>query len=205
MKPFACTPAEGKPDDGVARADGRAVDEPVALDDADAAGREVELVLAVDVRHLRRLAADQRDARLAADVGSSLDQLGDLLGIDCGGRDVVEQDQRVGAAGDDVVDAVRGHVGAAVAQLPARARDDRLRPDRVDGGGQQPVLVERMEAGKGPEAGRAGGLDGGADPLDDRVAPLDRDSGPFVGRHDADPRLGWWTCSSTPASTRQTS
>ena len=87
------------------------------------------------------------------------------------GRDVVEQDQRLGAARDHVVDAVRGHVGAAVPQRAALARDDRLRADRVGGGGEQAAVVERMEAREGAEAGRAGRLHGRAQALDDGVRP----------------------------------
>ena len=91
--------------------------------------------------------------------------------------DVVEQDQRVGAGRDHVVDAVRGHVGAAGAQRPAPARDHRLRPDRVGRGGEQPALVERVQAGEGAEAARAGRLDGRAQPLDDSLRRRERDPG----------------------------
>ena len=177
MNPFACTPADGKADDVVARAHRRAVDDAVALDDPDAGRREVELALAVDARQLGRLAADQRDARSPADLGGPLDQLGDLLELELGGGDVVEQDQRLGAAGDHVVDAVRGHVGAAGAQRAASPRDDRLRPDRVGRGGEQAVLVERVEPGEGAEPARAGRLDGGAQPLDDPCGRRKRDPG----------------------------
>ena len=98
-------------------------------------GGEVELVLAVDARQLGRLAADQRDTRRAADLGGALDEVGDLLQVDVVRGDVVEQDQRVGAARDHVVDAVRGHVGAAGAQRAAlggrrsaSSRSSRSRP-----------------------------------------------------------------------------
>ncbi len=101
----------------------RAVDQAFALDDADARPGEVELVLAVDARQLGRLAADQRAAGLAADLGRALDELGDLLELDPVRGDVVEEKERLGAARDHVVDAVRGQVGAASrAARPARAR-----------------------------------------------------------------------------------
>ena len=54
----------------------------VAVDDADAGRGEVELAVAVDARELGRLAADQRHAGGAADLGGALDQLRDLLEID---------------------------------------------------------------------------------------------------------------------------
>ena len=95
MNPFACTPADGQADDDVARLDRGAVDHAVAVDDPDAGGGEVELVLAVDARQLGRLAADQRDARRAADLGGALDELGDLLEVDAGSR----RRSRAGSAG----------------------------------------------------------------------------------------------------------
>ena len=84
---------------------------------------EVELALAVDAGQLGRLAADERAAGRAADLGRALDQLGDLLEVEPVRGDVVEQEERLGPAREHVVDAVRGHVGAAVAQQRrARAR-----------------------------------------------------------------------------------
>ena len=61
----------------------------------------------------------------AADLGRAVDELGDLLEPDLVRRDVVEQHQRLRAARGDVVDAVRGQVGAAVAKPPAGAGEDR--------------------------------------------------------------------------------
>ena len=85
----------GKADDVVARFDRRAVDHAVALDDPDAGRGEVELALAVDARQLGRLAADQRDAGRAADLGGALDEVGHLLEVDRGRR----RRSRAGSAG----------------------------------------------------------------------------------------------------------
>ena len=173
-------PGRGQADHVVARAHGRAVDQPVALDDADARGREVELVLAVDTRQLSGLATDQRNSRSPADLGRTLDELCDLLEVDVVRSHVVEQDQRVGAAGDHVVDAVRGHVGAAGAQRSSMAGHHRLRPDRVRRGSQQPMLVQRVETCERPEAARARGLGGCSQPLDDPFGGCERDPGGSV-------------------------
>ena len=116
-----------------------------SVDDPDARRGEIELALAVDAGHLGGLAADERDAGLAANLRGALDQLRDLLQVDMPGGDIVEEDQRLGAARDHVVDAVRRHVGAAVAECAARAGDDRLRPDRVGRGGEEAAVAERME------------------------------------------------------------
>ena len=84
-------------DHDVAGLDRRAVER--LVDDADAGSGEVELSVAVDAGQLGRLAADERDAGGAADLGGALDELRHLLELDLPGGDVVEQDQRLGAAG----------------------------------------------------------------------------------------------------------
>ena len=147
------------------------------VDDADARRGEVELALAVDPGELGGLAADERNAGVAADLGRALDELGHVLEQQVARRDVVEQDQRVGPAGGDVVDAVRCHVGAAVPQCAAWLRDHRLRPDRVHRRGEQPPAADRMQPGECAEAGRARRLHGGAEAVDDRLGRRERDPG----------------------------
>jgi hypothetical protein len=118
----------GQLDHVVARPHGRAVDQPVALDDADACGREVELVLAVDTRQLAvspPISATPAARQTSAAPSTSSATCSEIDMI----RDVIEQDERVGTAGDHVVDAVRRHVGAACAQRSSVAGDHRLRPD----------------------------------------------------------------------------
>ena len=108
-------------DNGVADLDPRSVDQPLALDEPDARAGEVELVLLVDPRQLGGLAADQRAAGLSADLGGALHELGHRLEVDAIGGDVVEEEQRLGAARRDVVDAVCGEVGAAGPKPPTPA------------------------------------------------------------------------------------
>ena len=93
------------------------------VDDADARAGEVELAVAVDPGQLGRLAADERDAGLAADLRRSFDELRHLGELDLRRGDVVEEDERLGAARDHVVDAVRREVGAARAQSAALPRE----------------------------------------------------------------------------------
>ncbi len=137
MKPLAWTPADGRP------------------------------TIASPARHLRGLAADQRAAGLAADFGGPVDEIRDLAEVELGGGDVVQEEERLGAGRDHVVDAVGGHVRAAVPQRAALARDDGLRPDRVHRRGEHPTLVERIQPREGAEAFCAGRLHRGAEPLDD--------------------------------------
>jgi hypothetical protein len=164
-----------EPDHRVARCDGRAVDEVAPGDDAHARAGEVELSLGVDARQLRRLSADECDAGRPADACGAFDELGHLVQDDLVRGDVVEEQQRVGAARGDVVDAVRGEVGAAVAEAAALPRQDQLRPDAVGGRGEEPLVVERVQAGEGPEAVCAGRLDRRTEALDDRPCGRERD------------------------------
>ena len=100
-----------------------------------------------------------------------------VLEVDVIGGDVVEQDQRVGAARDHVVDAVRGHVGAAGAQRPPPPGDDGLRPDRVGRGGEQAAVVQRVQTRERAEPAGARGLGRGAQPLHDSLRRRERDPG----------------------------
>ena len=166
-------PGRGEADHDVAGLDPRAVDDTVTIDDADGGAAEVDLVLAVDAGQLRRLAAEDRTARRAADVGGALDQLRDLLDVDRVGGDVVEEEERLGAGREHVVDAVRGEVLAAPAQPVAAPAEHELRADGVRGCGEQAPVVDREEAGERAEgaddARRCGRGDGAAQAIDDRV------------------------------------
>ncbi len=129
---------------------------------------------------LRRLAADERAPRVAAHLRRAFHQFGDGLELDAIRRDVVEEEQRVGARGDDVVDAVRGEVGATSAKSSALAREDELRPDRIGRRREQTFAVQRVQPGERPEPARARRLDCCAEPLDDGVRLRDRDAGGLV-------------------------
>ena len=161
-------------DDRVAWLAAGAVDQVVPVDDADARAGEVELRLAVDARQLGRLSADQQAARGPADVRRALDELGDLLELDVLGGDVVEQEERNRAGAEHVVDAVRGEVHAAPAELARTPLQHQLRADAVSGGGEQAPLVERVQPREAAEARRAGRLDGCAQAADDRVGGRER-------------------------------
>ena len=167
----------GEADHDVAFTDRRAVDETLAVDEPDAGPGEVELVVAVDPGQLGGLAAEQCDAGGAADLGGTFDQLRDLVQRDPVRGDVVEEEERVGARRQHVVDAVRREVGAAGAQRAALAREDQLRPDAVGRGREQAPVVERVEPGERAEAGGPGGLDGRPKPLDDRIGGREGHSG----------------------------
>ncbi len=66
-------------DHDVAARHGGAVDDVVLRDHPDTGAGEVELAVPVDARQLRGLAADERHAGRATDLGRALDELGDLV------------------------------------------------------------------------------------------------------------------------------
>jgi len=172
----------GEADDGVASLDAGAVDQRIAVHDADAGRGEVQLILAVHARELGGLAADQSDAGGAAHLRRALDELGDLLELDRVRGDVVEQDQRLGPDGDHIIDAVRSHVLAAEPERTAWLRNDWLRSDRVGRGGEIAPVAERMQSREGAELPRARRLDRRAEAFDDRSRGRERHAGGLVRR-----------------------
>ena len=109
-------PGRGETDDDVARLDPRPVDQPVPLDEPDAGAGEVELIVPVDPGQLRRLAAEEHASRIATDLRRTLDELRDRVELDLVRRDVVEEEEGLGAGREDVVDAVGREVHPAVAR-----------------------------------------------------------------------------------------
>jgi hypothetical protein len=178
-------PRRREPEHDVARLAARAVDQAVALDDPDAGAGEVELLLAVDAGQLGGLAADQRAARLPADLGRALDQLGHLRQVELVGGDVVEEKQRLGAGREHVVDAVGRQVAARIPQPAGAARQHELGAHTVGRRGEQPVLVERVQAREAAEVPldprSPGGLRRGPQPPDDLLGRRERDPGVLVG------------------------
>jgi hypothetical protein len=168
----------GRPeaDDDVALLHAGAVDDALAVHDANARTGEVDLLVPVDPRKLSRLAADERDARGSTHLRGSLHELRDLLEVDAVRSDVVEKDERIRAGGRDVVDAMRGEVRAARAQLPPLAGENELGPHRVRGSSEQPALVEWVEARESTEPCCSRRLGRGAEPFDDSLTGGERDA-----------------------------
>ena len=95
----------------------------------------------------------ERDARRAADLCRALDELGDLLELDARSR----RRSRAASSGSapQVMTSLMQCAARSAPQLrsaAAGARDHQLRPDAVGRGGEQPPLVQRVEAREGAEA-----------------------------------------------------
>ena len=126
-----CRPDEGTPTSTSPTAIAAAVDQALAVDDADDEAGEVVLAVGVEARHLGGLAAEQRAAVLAAGRGHAADdRLGDVRRQPAG-REVVEEEQRLGALHQDVVDAVVDEIDADRVVPVGQERDLQLGADAV--------------------------------------------------------------------------
>ena len=165
-------------------------DQAVALGHADREADEVELAGLHGAGVLGHLAADQRAAGLAAAVGHALDELLDVVGVELADRDVVEEEQRLGALAHEVVDAHRHQVDADRVEAAGGLGDQRLRADAVGGrhehGVAVAVLREREQPAEAPDVTDDLGPEGRAhlrlDALDRLLAGSDADPGILVAR-----------------------
>ena len=112
-------PRRGEPEDHVARRDLVAGKLLAALDRADAEAREVVVAVGVHARHLGGLAADQRAAGLQAPLRDRGDDAHRDIAVELAGREIVEEEQRLGALHDQVVGAHRDEVDADAVMPPA--------------------------------------------------------------------------------------
>jgi hypothetical protein len=101
---------------------------------------------------LRGLPAEERAAGPAAALDHALHDRGDPRRLDLPRREVVEEEQRLGAGAGDVVGAHRDEVDPDGGQPVGSARDLELGADAVGGGGQEPPLPDPVETGEAADA-----------------------------------------------------
>ena len=163
----------------------RAVDDLLPPDDADGEPREVVLPRRVHPRQLRGLPAEERALRLLAGVGDPADdRLGDAQ-LELPGAEVVEEEERAGAAGDDVVHA---HADEIEADRVVRAGGEghlELRPHAVGAAHQDGLLHVGRDAAQPGEAADVAHDLRDARHLRQRLDALDE----LVARVDVDPRV----------------
>ena len=140
-------PGGRQADEHVPGRDAPAVDQPIALDGSHDEAGDVVFAVGVEPRHLRRLAAEQRAAVLAARAGEPFHDLDGDVRIEAAGRQVVEEEERLRALHEDVVDAVVDEVRADGAVDAAHERDAQLRADAVGARDEHRIAVAaRAEA-----------------------------------------------------------
>ena len=129
-------PAGGEPHQHVAVPHAFRPEQTGLVHRADAEPRQIELVVGHDAGVLGRLAAQQRAAGAPASLGHAFHDRGHALRRDLADRQVVQEEQRLGAGAHDVVRAHRDQVDADRVQPPGQPRDLELRADAVGGGGE---------------------------------------------------------------------
>src|SRR5438309_2078379 len=181
--------ARGEPEDHIARADRAPVDDAILLHHAEREAGEIVFVPGEGVRMLGRLAADQRAAGQLATRSDALDDLRRNAHVELFADVVVEEEQRLSTASENVVDAHRHEIDAhRVVPLPLEGELE-LGADAVGSRHEHRVTVflrdlaqraETADAGEhlGPQRAPGERLDR----LDQRVAGLDVDAGVAVGK-----------------------
>ena len=181
-------PRGSQPQQHVTRGDLLAGQLLATFDGADAEACEIVVAGGIHARHLRRLAADQRAAGEPAALGNTGD---DALGhavVELAGGEVVQEEQRLGALDDQVVDAHGDQILADAVMTVVIDGEFYLGADAVVGGDQQRIPVARgarvEEAAEAAELGiRAWPrcrFRQRADGFDQRVSSGDRDAGVLV-------------------------
>ena len=123
---------------------------------ADDEAGDVVLAVGVEAGHLRGLAAEQRAAVLAARRRQPFDDLHGDVGIEPAGGEIVEEEQRLGALDEDVVDAVIDEIDADGVVDAGHERDAQLRADAVGARHQHRVgdgrAAKPEQAAEGPDS-----------------------------------------------------
>ena len=151
-----------------------------------------EIVVAVGIHagHFGGLAADQRAARLAAAGRDAADDRGTLIGIELAGREIVEEEQRLRALDDEVVDAHGNEIDADRVVIVRVDGDLELRADAVVGGDEHRIGEARgLQVEQAAEAAdlavrawTARRTDSRLDLLDEQVAGIDIDARVAIGQ-----------------------
>ena len=166
-------------------------EELAGLHDSGGRAGHVVLVRVEEPGVLGGLAADEPAPGGDAGLGDALDDGGDPLGYDAPGGDVVGEEQRLGAADDEVVDQHAHEVEADRVVLVEGLGDGDLGADAVSRGREQGLVVGLQGAGveepceptdPADHLRAACLVDPDLHQRDGPVAGLDRDSGPFVRR-----------------------
>ena len=142
----------------------------------------------VETRHLRGLAAEQRAAVVAAGVRHPADDRFRDVRRQPAGREVVEEEQRLGALHEDVVDAVVDEIDADGVVARRHERDLQLGADAVGARDENGIAkasglepeqtAERADVRE--DAGRERRTRQRPDPADGFVARIDVDAGGLV-------------------------
>src|SRR5690606_6355651 len=149
-------PVRGEPDERIALPDAVLARALVLLDDAHDEAGQVVVARRVEVRHLRRLAAEERAPVLAAPLrDAGHDRLRNAR-LETAHPDVVEEEERPRALDEDVVHAVVDQIAPDRVVLAGEDCDFQLRPDAVRARDEHRPLVPRGDPEQPAERARLG-------------------------------------------------
>ncbi len=181
--------AGGDADDAIAGAYPAAVEQRRFFHRADAKTGQIVFAGRVHVGHFGGLAADQRAAGQFTAFRDPADHGHRGVDIELAGGEVIEEEQRLGALHQHIVDAHADQVDADLRVPAQRLRQLELGADAVGTGHQNRFAVPTREVEQGAETAKAthhlrseGALDQRLDALDEGVAGIDIDPGIAVGQ-----------------------
>ena len=179
----------GETDNLVANRGGRTVNDILAIDNADGKTSKIVLPFAVHSRHLGGLAANQSTAGLDAALGDAANNLYRFLRREFARRQIVEEEEGLGALNNDIVDAHRHQIDADRIVLVHHEGDLELGADTIGRRDQSRLLVlssvQREETAKAAEVAHdlrtIGRLDQRFDHLHKAVTGININAGIFIG------------------------
>ncbi len=146
----------GEAKDHVAHGDIGARQQRIALGGADRKAGEIVVAVDIHAGHLGGFAAHEGAARTPASFGDAGHEAAADIGVETAARIVVEEEQRLGALHDDVVDAHRHQVDADRVGHGGLDRDLELGADAVGAGDQDRVGEAcRLEVEQAAEAAQS--------------------------------------------------
>ena len=107
-----------------------------AVDYTDDEACQIVLARRIKARHFRSFAADERAASFAAGAAHALDELLDHLRLEFTHRQIIEEEERLGALHQDVIDAVIDQVATNRGVHAHGHSHFQFRPDSIGAGDQ---------------------------------------------------------------------
>ena len=190
--------ARSQPQHRVAGDDGAAIYNGALLHHADSESGQIVFAGRVHARHLGRLAADQRAAGLLAARRDALHDAGRGRDLELAAGKVIEEEQRLRALHQDVIDAHRHQVDADGVVAIELERELELGTHAIGAGNEHRLAILAGHAAQRAKAADAGHhfrthrpLGKGLDVFDERIAGVDIYSGIAISKASRSIRFGY--------------